>query len=460
MGLSYTSLWIFRLVPHVCPRPELPRRPRLQYKNLTWLLFLTISLASSARGSCPSTLFTGELESPPQGHRDSLYLFAKKRERGRDTWQQIPFQIDPVDPDGRLVFPGDKLFQESLSLSELMTFRTDTFGQRLHFLRESLPCSGDVLYELQEPKEGRFAYLTQCQTPFTKSPIPLAAAFEPSQHLIAGLGYKYYFNPANYLQFDNVEFLNREQAWESIARDSRMLIRSDVKRFFTMHFDSRQIESTLEKTRLGPVADLARLSFFLRILFFRLDISLSTDVAFFHDAGHIPMMINIPVQSEEWLHPRSGVLYTWILSDKARKSPQRISMPLLDVDQVKKGWKELAPIGLAHCQGQECPFKFGVNLGGRHLIMEFTLKRELVARGFFPLFVKDVETFKQPMDWNIDSVPGTQRMGMYFEVSGLPKGGHPWNFWLKMGGQEAGEEICPAPYSLRRLAKTEFKSSF
>jgi hypothetical protein len=453
VGLPYTSKNWLRLVPSIRP-PCAWRSLAGETRFYSFWLGITLvfgAMSDPTLARCPSTLFGGEIDPPPRGPRESLHLFAKKSVGHLASWEQIPLQIDQVDQDGRLVLPGDPLYKNELDNKDLITFRTDSFGEKRRFDVESLPCRGPAVYQLSDPKNRKFAYLTQCQPPLDKGHIPLAASFEPEKNKIESTGYKYQFNPLNYLLFDNINFMNDLNQWEEVARDSQMLIRSDIKRFFTMQFDSSQIESKLEKTRLGPIANLARLSFFLRILFFRLDISLSTDVAFFNDSGHIPMMLNIPTQAHEWLNPRSGILYSWILSEKAAQAPLTLDMPPIDVETIKKGWKELAKVGLSYCRGEECLFRFAVNTGGRHLVMDLSLKRAVVERGFFPMFVADLQDLKGPMDWQLAAPKTLKRMGMYFEVSGLPKGGHPWNFWLKLGGQEAHEDVCPAPYFMKRL---------
>lgn len=428
----------------------------LQENTVTILFFSSLVSVYTlspikAYAYCPSTLFSGEVEPPPQGAKDSFRMFAKRRAKGLASWTPIPLQIDQVNQEGRLVFPDDPTYTQALTQTDLMLFSSRSFGEKIRSSQDLLPCSGPAIYELIDLQRKQFAYLTQCPSTSEKPSFPNAARFEPERNLLESEGYRYHFNSENYLQFDRIEFLTTANEWETIARDSRMLIRSDVRRFFTMHFDSKQIESKLEKYRLGPLADLARLSFFLRLLFFRLDISLSTDVAFFNDAGHIPMMINIPVNAFDWLNPRSGILYTWVLSDKAQREPHIVKMPRLNVEEVKKGWSHLAKTGLDYCLGADCIYKFGVKVGGRYLVMNLSLKKKLVEHGFFPIFIDDVAAKKDTMNWKIDTSQETTRMGMYFEVSGLPKGGHPWEFWLKLGGEEMPDETCPRPYEIKRI---------
>ena len=302
------------------------------------------------------------------------------------------------------------------------------------------------MFELRDQRHERYGYLTSCGFQAApQSPTPVVS-FDRTGNRLESPTYRYLFNPDNYMQFDSISFHGPGGAWEQIAADSRLLIRADVRNFFTMNFDSRQIESNLEATRLGPVGNLARVSFFLRILFFKIRMSLATDVAFFRDSGHIPMQVNIPVNAYEYLHPASGILYSWILSPTAQRGAQHIDMPKLDVDEINKGFKSLANAGRRWCVQELCRYKFGVDIGEKRLSMELNVERRLIDRGFFPQFVDDVERYKDAMGWDIDIPKGQHRVGMYFEVSGLPEGGHPWDFWLRLGGpNDDGPATCPAP---------------
>jgi hypothetical protein len=77
--------------------------------------------------------------------------------------------------------------------------------------------------------------------------------------------------------------------------------------------------------------------------------------------------------------------------------------------------------------------------------MKMEIDSKLVDRGFFPHFVGDVEQFAESMDWEVDTPKGEKMVGMYFEFSGLPKGGHSWSFWLKMNNKKQLDSTCPVP---------------
>lgn len=357
----------------------------------------------------------------------------------------MPVQVDPVDEEGHLrFFDDDAYLRRDAEATDFVTFRLETFGRRFNPKVDKLPCRGDQVYELWDAAKKRYAYLTNCGSAATAVTHPTAVSFDHPGHRLESDTYRYRFNPDNYMQFDEIGFRNNLGLFEPVAFDSKLMIRADVRKFFTMHFDSDEIISKLEASRLGPVGDLARLSFFLKILVFKIKMSLSTDVGFFSDSGHIPMMVSLPVNSYDYLHPRSGILYSWKLGPSAAKAPKIVDMPLLDPEAVKKGASHLATVGKKHCRGGLCDYRYTVEIGPRRLSMDLGIQRALVDRGFFPIYVDDVEKYREAMGWEIDKKDATGRVGMYFEVSGLPKGGHPWDFWLKLGSTGDQTKRCPA----------------
>lgn len=413
-------------------------------------LLIAVSVAQAA-GACPAMLFQVETVPRLKGARRGARVFAK--EPSGAALRPIPFQVDPVDADGHLVFfPDNKYLDRPLDDSDVFTFRTQDFGPKVDFKREKLPCRGAYVFELQDPASQRYAYLTNCGAGAAALAFAPIVEFQPAKDFLESPVYRYRFNPENYMQFESISFRSAAQGtWETIAERSALMIRADVKNFFTMHFDAKEIESHLESHRVGPIGNLARLSFFLRILFFKIKMSLSTDVGFYEDSSHIPMMVNIPVDAFQYLNPASGILYTWILSPSAQTAPRRLQMPTLDPAFVKKGWKELAKEGLKYCVKDSCAYKYTVEISGKTLSMDLGLDRKLVERGFFPIYVEDARREKEAMGWDFELAKDEVRTGMYFEVSGLPSGGHPWDFWLRLGGASKASATCPAPLRFQEV---------
>jgi hypothetical protein len=314
-----------------------------------------------------------------------------------------------------------------------------------------LPCSSGAIYEVSTA--AGVAYLTSCAAMANSVParFPARVTFDQAHHTLQSRFYRYRFNPDNYMQFASIAFPGARGEWDEVASDSRLLIHADIKNFFTMRFDSRQIVSRLEASRLGPIANLARLSFFLRILLFKVRMSLATDVGFFVDSAHIPMQVDLPVNAYERLNSGSGILYSWHLASAAVVATKTMRMPRLDPALVHMGFKDLAKLGLNYCHGDSCLFNYTVDFHGQQLSMALDLRRSLVEKGFFPMFVADTHKPSEAMGWGLDAEEDTKHIGMYFEVSGLPEGAHPWDFWLRLGAPDQVQLSCPQAVALRLI---------
>jgi hypothetical protein len=404
---------------------------------------------------CPATLFNTELSPIFSGPRVNVKLFAWTDEPGRSPgWEVIPFQVDPVDDNGFLMFFKDRSFiNQPIQKNDVMIFNVDRFGKKADLRKTPLPCKSNNSFQLYDLAGKKYAYIAMCDETQQESQFVSQVRYNEKDDFLESDSYRYKFNDSNYMLFKEVSYLSDEKKLVPIAWDSDMMIRADVKRFFTMHFDSKDIVSKLEESRLGPVANLARVSFFLKILIFKIRMSLNTDVGFFRDSGHIPMMINIPVESSKYLNPKSGILYSWQPSAQSVYQSAPGELPGIDVKKVGEGFKKLGEYGLTFCRGAECKFKYQIDVDGRILSMDLGIKKDLVARGFFPMYVHDIATFSKEMGWGETYDKAKGRSGLYFEVSGLPKGGHPWDFWMRLGARTNKNAQCPAMVFISRPTK-------
>ncbi|MBM4250929.1 MAG: hypothetical protein FJ146_03085 [Deltaproteobacteria bacterium] len=395
----------------------------------------------------------GQLPVKVDGKRSGLRLFAVDTHTGRLVWRSIPLQLDPVDDHGRVVFTNENIsLTDDVSDQDLLTFRAEDFGTKLTRGSKARPCKSRQFFELRHVRQESFAYLAICEG---ESKADLRdtgmVVFDDSQHQLQSKRYIYKFNSSNHMLFDSIKFRREDGIWEDIATDSRMLITADTKNFFTLHFDSRHIKSKLEEKRIGPVSSLARLSFFLKVLFLKIKMSLATDVGFFADSGHIPMLLNLPVDAGTYLNQGSGILYSWMLAPAVQRSHKDIRMPRLDSELIKRGKKNLSEVGLKFCRGSSCLYRYNVNLMGQLLAMDIGIERRLVEKGFFPFYVDDVHAARDSMNWDGEGADTPGRSGMYFEVSGLSKGEHPWDFWLRLGAPVNQGETCPEAITVQGL---------
>ena len=419
----------------------------MQSKALT-ILLLIMPCASQA---CPAGIFVEEFSPGFSGSRSGMRLFVKKK----SVWKTVPLQIDPVDEDGKLeFFQSENWRREALAKTDLMLFDPKQLGDPIDLKKDKLPCKGPITYQVRDKFKKKYGYITNCGANVHPPIFPHPIKFNTQNNEIRSKSYQYVFNSENYMQFKSIAFHKNDSKLEEVALDSKMLIHADFKNFFTMNFDSDDITSVLEDKRLGPVGNMARVSFWLKVLFFEIDLKLNTNVGFFAESGHIPMMVSLPVNATDYLNSGSGILYSWQESKSTKASAKTITMPPLSTKFIETGYSNLGALGTPFCSKEYCTFEYSAVINGQKLSLTFGLNKELVKKGFFPQYVHNVNEFKSEMGWDVEANEG-DRPAVYFETSGLPKGGHPWDFWLNLGGENDQNKSCPHPIKFHRIPSSK-----
>jgi hypothetical protein len=254
--------------------------------------------------------------------------------------------------------------------------------------------------------------------------------YDLSKNYLESRHYKYTYKSENHMLFQKILLKSDSDVDVEIATDADLLIRSDIKRFFSMQFDSDDIESKLKHTRPDTFASFATLGFYLNILFFKISLDLDTDARFYEDSAHIPMTLTVPVNATEKLHPKSGVLYHFLPSADAK-------VQSLDyIPQFRTNLQAERDLS-TYCKGQYCDFSVEFqNSKSKHtgsFKLEFKLPRDQVNLKMYPQYVDDVNKYAKEMNWRLSKDHQNQRRaGLYFEVSGLNSGEYPWDFWMSL----------------------------
>ncbi len=334
--------------------------------------------------------------------------------------------VVPVGEDGKIIwFKNDAWRSEPIIARDRILIEEDMLGQ---------PAKGRFALQGCTPKNGAYfknkrgtMWLASCDETVTKKidDKTKRVIYDEAGGAINSRFYRYQFKPENQMLFKEVALRGDQEM--ILARDSDLYIRSDVKNFFTLNFSSADIESKMMDYRIEPLTALASLGFYLKVLFFKLTLDLRTDVAFFESSANIPMVMTLPVNAAKRLNPKSGVLYSFQLGDRITKESLNVNMPVLKSNSI---FGEYAAEGIAYC-GEYCRYDMVLSSSGKRLKLQIAMARHLVEKGFFPWFVSDVEALQKDMGWSLRSdLSMNQRVGIYFEVSRLPKGSHPWDFWI------------------------------
>lgn len=252
--------------------------------------------------------------------------------------------------------------------------------------------------------------------------------------------------------FDSISILKNGQTI-SVAEDSDLLIRVDIRNFFSFSFTKSDILSRMRHHELFPQSALASLGFYLKVLFFKLEMSLTTDVAFYDSSANIPMIITLPYSGRKYLHRKSGVLYSWLIKRDSGTYSTSTNMKLFSPSYLTNDLTAHTKRGLENCEADLCKYTISYNIDERTFSLHFILKRSLVERGFYPSLVTNSTLHSDDMKWPHPTDQKTPRSGLYFEVSDLDEGEHKWDFWLELSDDSSGKSPpCPRDFTVQRIA--------
>ena len=378
------------------------------------------------------------------GPRRLTHLFAT--DGGK--WRELPLDIQPLDDSERPRFflKGQDWQSDRLSGRDRLVFYDEAFGGK-HLKGQDWPCATSAMVQVRPAGTDRYGYLAVCQggTNVAKAGNWAPIRHTPADREVEGAFYRYAYSKANHLMFQSFVLAPKAPGGGVLfSEESDELIRGDLKRFFVLEFDSDSVEAVIREERVGTVGLIGRLNFFLRILFFKLQLKLVSDVSFYPDAIFLPMTMYLPVDAPDYLHPMSGVFYTFRPGKAVEWDYGNSRVPGFDRALINQGVAHLAKLGLDRCQAEVCRYQLRGKVGERAVSLEFAIARRLVERGFFPMVFNSSDVVEKDLGFRTSRFSPPGRMGFYFETSGLPTGGHDWQFWMRFADKSAAlTEACP-----------------
>jgi hypothetical protein len=271
-------------------------------------------------------------------------------------------------------------------------------------------------------------------------------SLDQAKHLIDAPRFSYDYQPNNQLMYKRLLAKGPWGAPVLAGGDADLNLHLDVKTFFTMDFDNRDVESYVVRAETGPVGVVASIDFFLRVLFFKVNLKMATTAGFYADAGHIPAVIDVPVDAAKMLNPGSGLLYSWIRKAATvdQSQPEK-TMPNADPKRIAAGFATNAKTGLPYCHGETCNFRLRGTVANETFALDVNVPKTMVERGFFPQWIPDVAAFKKGLGWDDDPDAVKDQVAVYFDNSGLPQGQYKIDQWIRIGKAADVASVCPRP---------------
>jgi hypothetical protein len=416
------------------------------------LLILLVSSVSSISFACPAFLGAKEVQSTLKSAntlRSQMRLFTIQDSQIDDKtvtrWEEKPVQVEPLNEENLLILDEkNPPTTFPVAANDRIVMRVEDFGAKLSD-QKNAPCHAENVYEIKNSK-NQFAYLAACRSnqPFLGRPV----IHTPKDRMINASLYRYQYLPNNQLMYEKLIATDPATKKEFVgAANSNMILHLDIKKFFTMDFNNDDVNSMITGSYEGSVGTLSNISFFLKLMFFKIDLKMDTSVAFYGDSGLIPTKFEAPM--EDILHPGSGMLYNWqTAQSKIDHERTRKTLPYADPKLILSGPEKLAKAGLKHCD-KDCTFRLQGSLGSSPFSLDINLDRYMVEKGFFPIFVSDLKQFAAEMEWDLDEEPPANTIAIYFENSGLPKGFHHMRQWIRMG-EASNSDTCPRKVEITR----------
>lgn len=412
-------------------------------------LLIAAMLVAPNGWACPAYLAAEKIPSASYGVRKNMKLFAIKIDpQGNRSWQSLPMQVDPLNEKGvlRPNPEGNDLADMSVEKSDRINLRREKFGNRLQS-SDVAPCKTTGGIELKNPDTpGQYAYLVTCSNAADyafehNTPVSI----DTNIHKITAPSFEYDYQPNNQLMYKNMIAKGKYPFKPEIAvANSDVNIHMNIKKFFTMDFTNKNVESYVTVNRSGPVGMVGSIDFFLRLLVFKIDLKMATTVGFYEDSGHIPSIIDVPRDAPKMLNPGSGLMYLWTQkSAKFDQSNPERTMPFMQPKAALAGWETHAKKGLPYCVGDTCNFRLRGKVVGESFGLDINVGKDLVERGFFPSWVPDVAQFKKDMGWDKNPSESNDVVGVYFENGGLLKGQYKLEQWIRIGSEESISTVCP-----------------
>ena len=403
---------------------------------------------------CPGYIYGSEINKKFVGQpRQNIRLFINSSDQ---TLTERPMHIVPLDQYQVLTNSPESQSRNrggsaTLSVHDRLIINPRLFGPKLSSRASKtpnlLPCNATWVQEISSPSGQEFAYLAYCRgSRKVRGKQPVVSS--PKLSTINSSFFKFKHAPDNILLFEDIS-LNGPKGWQTVGKSADLWLHLDVRKFFSLDLDKSDLSAQLMDVVPGPYGLIHRLNFYIHILFFKIDLEMSTLFSFYEKSGHSPIVMNVPVNAWEHLHPGSGIFLNWDPANtKFVTQETRFSTPKASPSHIHKGFLESAKLIKNQCQAGQCRFDLNTKAGDLYFRVQVNIPEKHARRGLVPQRVDDGASFVKTMDWDEDPDFPHKRVGIFFDNTGLPTGTHPIDYWFYPISNPTDPRGCPVRFSI------------
>lgn len=343
--------------------------------------------------------------------------------------EKIPSYLSHKKKKSKLDFSKAKVSKFDVIQFERKQFTGKKLAPEI-VIEMALDCKDPLKKVVEVIDRSEVYYILWCHNvPAIKSNITA----DLKKRIVKSPNYEYRYSKENNLLFDSISLF---ESTKPLIKNSDLLIHSDFKYFFTMNFDSSDIKSSINNTRFSSFGLEADVSFYLKLLFFKIKLSLVTDAYFYDDLVVVPMVMHIPKSANEHVNPGSSILYYWdILKGHFEQSVHMPNIgPKSSLISIENEKKRISEVLRNYCSLGICRFNINYGFGDFKSVLDFEIPYHLVKKGFYPQYFsknplvdKDGEIVTELKEIE----DGYKRQGVYFDYSKLTRGSHRWDFRIK-----------------------------
>jgi|GEM_PF-6528273 len=381
-------------------------------------LFVTIGLCFFSAPSllfastCPVDLYSGREVSELIGQKiSSVHAYGYDGK----AWNKIPVQV--MDRHTGMPQVGN------LTRTSRVVLESSNFGSEAP--ATALVGCKNTLSRIKLPAESSYAYIGTCKLDVSSTvPVRGKFSYNPSTREFETPGIRYQHKETNEFLFTK-SYFKVGNAWELIAENAGFNMYLNPKRFFALSFDDSKVQTKMHEYKAGPNALGANLSFYLKWLFFKLNLRTDSNATFFANSVHLPMVFKIPFDVKHRLKFGSGFLFFWKNTGLKYESPESgKGMPVLDYKKHIAKDGQLIKKALEFCGGTSCTYTMRAKTNaGTPFLVQMQVPKYLVKTGFFPMYVAQPKSFIKEMGWNWKK-DLTGHLAIYHEASTMQKGLH------------------------------------